>query len=316
MILITGSTGRIGHHLVNEFLKRGEDVKVLVRNKQKVIDKMKVLPENLYIVEGDVTDKDSLKDIMDDVDVTYHLAAIVDYNAPKDLMYKTNVEGTKNMLEISKGKRFIFMSSTSVMGKDIPEFADESAPYNPTDYYGQTKMEAERLALENNATVIRATDTYGPGIHEGYFYVIKNIRDGKQVIIGNGKNRIQYVHVKDVINCLITASEKGRPGEVYIIAGPEAKTQKELYEMTAKYLNVEPPKKHISKLSAKVLLTLSSFKSKLKGKKAKFSAAEIEKLAADRTFDLSKLKKELEFEPKIVYEQGVKEAVEEFLSIQ
>ena len=60
MILITGATGRIGHHLTDELIKRGEDVRVLVKNKQKIIDKMQVLPENLDIVEGDITNKDSL----------------------------------------------------------------------------------------------------------------------------------------------------------------------------------------------------------------------------------------------------------------
>ncbi len=306
MILITGSTGRIGHHLVNELVKRGEDVKALVRDKQKITDKMKILPENLYLVEGDITDKNSLENIMNDVDTVYHLAASVDYNASKDLMYKVNVEGTKNMLEVSKGKKFIHMSSTSVMGKNTSEYADESTPYSPTDYYGKTKMEAEKMALKNNAIVIRATDVYGPGIHEGYFQIIKNIQKGKQIIIGSGKNRLQYLHVKDLVYGLIAASKKGKQGEVYLIAGPESMTQKELYETIAKNLNVEPPKKSMPTWLVKLMAQTVMRK--------KIIPAYVDKLSADRTFNLGKLKGELDFEPKITYEQGLKEIVNEFLT--
>ena len=306
MILITGSTGKIGHHLVDELIKRGEDVRVLVRNKQKIIDKMKILPENLDIVEGDVTDIDSLKDITKDVDTIFHLAAVVDYRASKEKMHSVNVLGTKNMLEVSKGKRFIFMSSTSVLGSNSPEYADETAPYDPTDYYGKTKMKAEKIALENDAIVVRATDVYGPGIHEGYFQIIKNIQKGKQFLIGNGKNRLQYLNVKDLINCLMFASEKGRPGEVYLIAGPESLSQKELFELIAKYLNVEPPKKSMPKFLV-LLLAKTIMKNRIQ-------PAYVEKLAANRTFSLKKIKDHLDFEPKITYEQGIKEVVEEYLT--
>ena len=88
MILITGATGRIGHQLADELIKRGENIRVLVRNKQKIMDKAPILPENMDIVQADITDKDSLKDIMKDVDTVFHLAAVVDYNAPKDMMHK------------------------------------------------------------------------------------------------------------------------------------------------------------------------------------------------------------------------------------
>lgn len=316
MILVTGATGRIGRHLALELIKRDKDVRILVQNKKNLVERG-VIPENLEIVEGDITNIDSLRSAVDGVDTIFHLAGIVDYTAPKDLMYKVNVEGTKNLLEVSRGKKFIMMSSTSVNGNKLQKLpADETAPYNPSDFYGQTKMEAEVLALEHGAIVVRGTDVYGPGFHEGYFQIIKMIKEGKCIIIGNGQNKLQYLHVKDLINCLITVSEKGRNGEVYLVAGSEALTQEELYQMIARNLKVEPPKKHMPVFLVKLIASFMGFRAKTSGKKPKLLPAYVDKLSADRTFDLSKLAKELDFEPKVRYEQGIREVVKEFLATQ
>ena len=314
MILITGGAGRIGRHLALELIKRGEKVRILVQKKQDTDD---VIPEDLEIVEGDITNIDSIRNVADGVDTVFHLAAVVDYTASNELMRKVNIEGTKNMLEVSRGKKFIMMSSTSVMGKKLPKQpANETTPYNPSDFYGRTKMEAEKLALENKAIVVRATDVYGPGFHEGYFTIIKSIKEGKCIIIGNGQNRLQYLNIRDIINCLITVGSKGKEGEIYLIAGPEVLTQEELYQLIARTLDVDYPKKRMPVWLVKLLAMLMAVKSKIKGKKPKMLPAYVDKLAADRTFDLSKLKRELDFEPKVRYEEGIREVVKGFLATQ
>jgi len=126
--------------------------------------------ENVEIFYGDVLDKESLKKAVDGVDVIFHLAAVVDYLAPKDLMYKVNVIGTKNLLEVSKAKKFIYLSSTAVLGKKIKNIqADENTSYKPSNFYGKTKMEAEKMVKENNGIIIRSADAYGPGLKKDIF---------------------------------------------------------------------------------------------------------------------------------------------------
>jgi nucleoside-diphosphate-sugar epimerase len=89
-ILVTGATGRIGRHLALELIKRGDIVRILVHDKGKLAEDG-VLPENLEMVEGDITNIDSLRKAVDGVDMVFHLAAIVDYTATNELMQKVNV---------------------------------------------------------------------------------------------------------------------------------------------------------------------------------------------------------------------------------
>lgn len=305
-ILITGATGRVGKHLVNALLNQGEKVRALV--KEKTVEN-----ENVEIFYGDLLDKESLKKAVENVDIIYHLAAVVDYLAPKDIMFDVNVIGTKNLLEVSKAKKFIYLSSTASMGKKLKEIpANESTPCHPSDFYGQTKLDAEKFVKENGGIVLRSADVFGSGFTEGYDYVISGLEDGSLPVIGDGKNFIQWIHIDDLIQALLLVKDNGKPGEVYIVAGKEVKTLNECLELLAKYLKVESPKKHVSKFLAKTLINYKMFKAKIKKERPKVIPEYINKMTANRSFDISKAKKELGFEPRISYEDAVREMVEEY----
>ncbi len=266
--------------------------------------------ENVETFYGDLLDKESLKKAVEDIDTIIHLAAVVDYTAPEDLMFKVNVIGTKNLLEAFKGNKFIYLSSTAVLGKKIKGLtADENTSYNPSNFYGKTKMKAEKLVKENNGIIIRSADVYGPGFEEGYYYVFNKLENGKMPIFGDGKNIIQYIHVNDLIKALLLTLEKGKRGEIYTVAGKDMKTQRELYEIVCKYLGISLVEKHKS-------INLAKFLLKLKGRKPKFMLEYIEKLSANRIFNLTKAKNELGFEPQIDYEKGISEMVEKYKKLK
>jgi len=106
MILVTGSSGRVGSSLVAALLKRKERVRTLERKEGAKL-------EGVEMIQGDILDVDTVKRAMAGVDVVYHMAAIVDYHpVPNDIMYKVNVVGTKTLLEHSNAKKFIYLSST------------------------------------------------------------------------------------------------------------------------------------------------------------------------------------------------------------
>jgi nucleoside-diphosphate-sugar epimerase len=265
-------------------------------------------------VEGDVSDKGSLNSAVVDCDTVYHLAALVSYTAPKSELWKVNVEGTRNLLEAAQGKKFIYLSSTGVHGKKLTKQpADENEPYRPTDYYGRTKMEAEKLVLAAGGIALRATDIYGPGFTEGYDIVFKKITEGKMMIIGDGKNRLQYLHVNDLVSALVDAKQHGKPGQAYIVAGSDVRTQEELYGLVAKKLNVAPPAKHVSKKLSLMLMGVQALKHNIAGGKMKLLPAHIEKLAADRIWNISKAEHELNWHPMIRYEEGIGEMVVDYL---
>ncbi len=269
--------------------------------------------ENVEVFYGDLLDKESLKKAVEGADVIFHLAAIVDYLAPKDLMFKVNVVGTKNLLDVSKGKKFIYLSSTAVMGKKFKELpANEENPCHPSNFYGKTKLEAEKLVKEAGGIIIRSTDVFGPGFREGYNFIISGLERGELPIIGDGKNFIHWIHVNDLIQALLLAKNLGKPGEVYIVAGKEIKTLKELWNLLCKYLNVKAPKKHVSKIVAKTLAHSKLLKGKILKERPELIPEYIDKITSNRTFDISKAKIELGFDPQIGYDEAAREMIEEY----
>lgn len=309
MILVTGATGHIGRPLVEALLKQNEKVRILA-----IEDKVD-LP-GVEVVHGDVLHPDAVKKALEGVDVVYHLAAIVDYApAPNKLVYDVNVKGTGEMLEHSRAKKFIYLSTTSVYGKHMKENpANERTPYNPYSYYGKTKMMAEELVREKHGIILRAPVIYGPGFNNGFGFVVSQIAKGKMRIVGRGDNMIQWIHISDLIRALLLAKDKGKPGETYLVAGGEAKTQVELFALLAKHLNVEAPSKRVSKELATLMAHYVVLKSRMSGKRPKLTPDHVSRITSNRLFDISKARSELGFSPVVDYERGAKEIVDDYLS--
>jgi len=308
MILVTGATGHVGKPLVERLLKRGEKVRILTRDRHTGL-------KGVEVVRGDILDPSAVKKAVSGVDVIYHLAAVVDYvPVPNKLMYDVNVNGTKNILAHSKNKKVIYLSTTAVYGNNMKENpARETTPTAPVTYYGKTKIMAERLVLEKGGIVLRAPLINGQGFNQGFEFVASRIARGKMLIIGSGNNRIQQIHISDLVQALVLAKEKGRNGQVYLVAGKEVKTQKELFCLLAKHLKVEPPEKRVSEMLARIMAYCAVFSAKLKGTKPKITPDYISRIAGDKTFDTSKAERELCFRPKATYELSAREIVAEYL---
>src|SRR5271157_69151 len=280
MILVTGASGRLGTPLVRELLKRGEKVRVLDKNADAAA-------KDVEAVKGDLLDIDSVKRAVEGADVVYHLAAIVNYGSvPKELMYRVNVDGTRNLLECSKAEKFIYQSSTAVYGNRMKENpANENTGYKPSNYYGQTKAMAERLVLEKGGIVLRSPVIYGPGFDTGFDYVLSQIENGKMRILGKGDNLVQWVHIDDLVRALILARDKGKPGEKYLVSGPESKTQKQLLSLLAEHLGVTPPDKHVPEFLANLLACYKTLTAELEGKSPKITPEQMARITSIRQFD-------------------------------
>ena len=96
MILITGGTGFIGNYLIRHLMEKGKEVKLLVRNPNKIKQNLKCE----YVI-GDITDKTSLKKALEDVKEVYHLAAVFRHGVDPNIIWKTNYKGTVNLIRES-----------------------------------------------------------------------------------------------------------------------------------------------------------------------------------------------------------------------
>lgn len=175
-VLVTGADGFIGSHLTEALLKRGAKVRALALynsfNNWGWLEGMS--SPNLEVVCGDVRDANFCREITKDIDVVFHLAALIaipySYVAP-DSYVDTNVKGTLNICQAAKingCKRVLVTSTSEVYGtaKYVP--IDEKHPKQPQSPYSATKIGADALAMSfYNAfalpvTVVRPFNTYGP----------------------------------------------------------------------------------------------------------------------------------------------------------
>jgi nucleoside-diphosphate-sugar epimerase len=307
MILVTGGAGKVGTPLVRALVDRGEEVRILTRRTDP-----RVL--GVDVVKGNVLDVYSVKKAVEGTETIYHLASLLDTSQnTKGMMREVNVTGTRNLLEAAGDRRFIYLSSTMVYGSNMRQNpATESTPYNPDGLYGRTKMAAEKLVLWKGGVVIRSPTVYGEGFNAGLIPVLSHIDRGEMKVIGSGDNVFQWIHISDLVQALLLAKDNGKPG-VYLVAGDEKRTQRELLSLFARYLHVGPPKRRTSVRLALAAAGYRVLAHRVRGGSLGLSRSHINRITSNRLYDTSKAKNELGFEPRIGYEQGARELVEEYL---
>lgn len=255
-VLLTGATGFIGSRVARKLLKKGANVRVLVR-KNSNLENISDLP--LDIIYGDLTKPETLLPALEGCEVLFHVAAEYKLWVPEPkTLYKTNVEGTLNIMKaaLRKGiKRIVYTSSVATLGLNPDGSpADEETPVTINDmigHYKRSKYIAEEkvkkmIKAENlPAVIVNPSTPIGPGD-------IKPTPTGRIIIeAASGKmpayvdTGLNIVHVDDVAEGHVLALEKGKIGERYILGG-ENLTLKELLEKIARFTGRSAPKIKIS----------------------------------------------------------------------
>jgi len=251
-VLVTGATGFVGSCLVENLLKRGYDIAVLARSHKRLKYTLPWLHDShVKVIYGDVTDASKVKVALKDVDVVFHLAALLGkWGIPDQQYYHVNVYGTYVMLEQS-GKanvnQAIYLSSTGVMGrlKTLP--GDINHQCNPFTPYEKSKYQAEllvRKAINENhfpATIIRPTHVYGPGDYNTLQLLRLMKRWRILPVIDGGQRLFQPIYVADLAQALILCMEKKNAslGRTYIVAGNETMTFKDFFLLSAKIIGIK-----------------------------------------------------------------------------
>lgn len=225
-IAVTGANGHVGLNLCKALLEHGHQIKALKHFHSQGIE---LLP--VAIIKGDLLDNRSLIPLLEEVDVVFHLAARISITGdPDGMVNRINAEGTRNMLETAfkcKVKRFIHFSSIHAFqqqpqGKPLDEsrplVTDEGFAYDRSKAAGERAvMEAAKNGLD--ALVLSPTAIIGPS-------------DPEPSLIGNAvidiyNHRIpslvpggyDWVDVRDIVSAAISAIDKGRTGEKYLLSG-------------------------------------------------------------------------------------------------
>ena len=160
-ILLTGATGLVGARLLPRLVAAGHDCRILVRRAQNV-------PAGVSAVVGDLFDPAALAEAVEDVTTVIHLAAV--FRTPDtDLIWKSNLEGTRNLLAAVKAHapaaRFIMASISNVYSNDQGHPGQEDDAVTPQQAYPASKVAAEKELRESglNWVVLRFPFVYGDG---------------------------------------------------------------------------------------------------------------------------------------------------------
>jgi nucleoside-diphosphate-sugar epimerase len=244
--LVTGASGFIGSHLVQGLLKRGYEVRCLVRSTsaRKWLEGLQAT-----FSEGDCTDTGSLREAVEGMDFVFHVAGLTKARRDEDF-YSVNAEGARNLAEaVSRAnpslKKFIFLSSQSAAGPSIKGKAvrEEDAP-NPVSHYGKSKLQAEKAVLEYAnkfpVVIIRPSAVYGPRDRD-FFVFFKLLRGG--ICPWWGESRYSLIYVDDLITGIIKAAEsREASGKVFFLADEKPYTNKEIISLISGVYGKRPIK--------------------------------------------------------------------------
>ena len=316
--LITGSTGFIGPHLIRKLVALGHSCRCLVRANS---DTKKLENLDIEFVRGDITDAKTLAGIADGVDCVLHMATLghmSNFSVEESMFEEVNVQGTVNIMEeaLNAGvKKIVHCSTVAAMGicRDVP--ATEESECNPHHAYGRSKLKAEKEVLrmvseyDLPAVLIRFSMVYGPGDWRDMLKLARMAKKNLFPRVGNRPKLTPLIHVRDAVEGLLLAAQKGRNGEVYLITNQRSEPFDKLIKILQESLGVHSISLYVPEW---VALTAASIIEKtfvLLGKTPPVARKNIESTLADRVFSIEKARKELEFNPKIDPVTGIKETV-------
>jgi len=326
--LVIGANGYLGSHVTRQLVQSGEDVRVMVRKGANTIG-IDDLDVTRY--EGDIWDKDTLRAAMTGADVVYY--CVVDTRGwlrdPSPL-YRTNVEGTRNVLDVavepeilSGLKKFVFTSSYSTVGRKRGRVATEQDVIEDRGLtpYVRSRVQAENLVLQYArdkglpAVAMCVSTTYG-GRDYGrtpHGAIIAGAAFGKLPFVMSGIE-LEAVGVDDAARALILAADKGIAGERYLISAKMI-SNAEVARIAAAEAGVPAPAKSIPLPVTYALATMGTIKGRLKGTDEHMSLASLRLMRAEAPVDCGKAKRELGWEPGPV-EDAVREAARFWVGVR
>jgi dihydroflavonol-4-reductase len=314
--LVIGANGFLGSHVTRQLVAAGHEVRAIVRP-NAITTGIDDLPVTRY--HGDIWDNDTLREAMAGVDDVYY--CVVDTRGwlrdPAPLFH-TNVEGTRNVLEVAMNanlRRFVFTSSYVTVGRRRGARANEDdiiVDRRLTPYV-RSRVQAENIVLKYAkerglpAVAMCVSTTYGSGDwgRTPHGAIIAGAAFGKLPFVMGGIE-LEAVGVDDAARALIRAADRGRVGERYLIS-EKMISNAEVVRIAADAAGVPAPTKSIPLPMSYAMAAAGSVRAKLRGTDERLSLGSLRLMRAEAPVDNGKAIRELGWEPKPV-EESIREA--------
>lgn len=206
---VTGIRGFIGSNLLTALTALNTPVRGLVRN-----------GGGQGMVTGSLADRKALQDLVAGADVVVHLAGYVHRSTAsqreRDDCRATNVTGTQNLIQVMNdigSDAFLIFVSTSNVYRRSENALDEETPPEPQSFYGETKLEAERLVLRAlrtgtlRGTILRPAMVFGPGDRRNLGRLVAMVRRGIVPTMQSGRNRKSLLPIETLVRALTGVAE-------------------------------------------------------------------------------------------------------------
>lgn len=322
MILLTGGTGFLGAHILQALEKRGEKVRLLARNPEKVGP----VPDFVEVVEGDLLDVLSLDKAIEDVDYVIHSAAVVSFWKKRHAeMREINVQGTANLVNVALDRgvrKFVQVSSIAALGRPLNPTGpiDEKSKWAKSKvntYYGRSKYLAELEVVRGveeglPAAIVNPGIIIGEGSGKwdtGSPKLFRILHKGLRFYTRGGSG---YVPATDVAQACVKLMDSPQiNGERFVLVG-ENMSFKSFFELVANKLGVKAPSTCPPDFLTRWVGKLSQFRARLNGREPLITPETVRSSTHSYQYDGSRITRELDFSYSSL-EETVAQAAEAYL---
>ena len=305
--LITGATGAIGPAVVAA-LSGTHEVRIISR---RPVDPG-LFPAPVQGFTADILDHAALRSAARGADAIVHLAALLHLVDPPPSMRaeyeRVNVDGTAAVVAAAGAegvRRLVMMSTIAVYGRAAGRRLDEDSPARPATFYGDTKLQAERVALAARtpdgaplATVLRPAAVYGPRVKGNYERLVQAIARGRFVPVGRGDNRRTLVFEQDLARAAALAVQHpSAAGRIYNVSDGTSHSLREIIEAIAAALGRRAPRWYAPVAPVRAALRAASIVDRR-------LAGMLDKYLEEVVVDATRIQSELGFRPAVSLGDG------------
>lgn len=321
MILLTGSTGYLGSQIAQELIRRRLPFRVLVRNASRL--GFDPATSGCEVMVGDLRDASALRKSLEGAKSVVHTAALVKmYVRDRRDFWRVNVQGLQNLLHAATNagvERVVYTSSFIALGPSADVNAEEGlrnrGPYS--NEYEETKAQALAWLRDEGfrrypIMALMPGVIYGPGpATEGNLVggMIDQYLAGKfPGLLGSGEQRWSFSFNADVVAAHLSALEKGKPGEEYVLGG-DNRSLNEFFRVLADVSGIRRSVRHLPYLAGKMVGGVELARAMLFGHRPQLTPGVVEIFKHDWVYASAKASRDLGY-PVTPLEEGLKKTLE------
>jgi nucleoside-diphosphate-sugar epimerase len=321
-VLVTGGGGFLGCYIVEQLLARGDSVTVFARGDYPELSKI-----GARLIRGNICDPLAIQNACAGVETVFHVAAMEGLWGKWESFYQPNVIGTQNVIQTCRkqgvGKLVYTSSPCVIFDNSSQEGCDEKLPYpgHYESYYAQTKAMGEQMVIKANGesllTVsLRPHLIWGPRDTHILPQLIARAKAGQVFQVGDGRNMVDFTYVEDAARAHLLAAGALYPGSnvagsVYFISQDEPVRIWHWVNNLLSRLGIPTVKRSITLRLARTIGTVLEFAYRLlplrgEPRLTRLLASE---LALSHYYDISRAKRDFNYQPQFTMEQGLEKTV-------